>query len=340
MPNATDAMPAFVAGHLAEHYDEPTRTRIAQGFEDACERPVTLRANALASDAGTVAAALARAGIGFSQPAWYPDAFVLDATSERAVWDLDIYRDGSVYLQSLSSMVPPLIMGPRAGADVLDMCAAPGGKTSQMAALAGAAAHITACEMSAPRAEKLTYNLRKLGATNVQVMRCDARRLDEFFRFDQILVDAPCTGTGTLRAHDPKAAARITPQLLAKTVRAQRALLDRGLTVLKPGGTLVYSTCSILPEENEQIVIEALRRHRNCELVPIALGVADAVDAEKDTAGKPDKPQPIVLAAGSEGPFALPQLPCDMDGALAIAPTRAFEGFFVAALRKKPGTRR
>ena len=101
-------------------------------------------------------------------------------------------------------MTPPLALGPRAGADALDMCAAPGGKTSQMAALEPEA-HITACELSAPRAEKLTYNLQKLGAHNVQVMKTDARRLDEFFSFDQILLDAPCTGTGTVRAGDQRA---------------------------------------------------------------------------------------------------------------------------------------
>lgn len=337
MPNAADTMPAFVAETLAEHYDEATCAHIAQGFGDARDRPVTLRANTLATDADAVGAALAQAGIEFSHPAWYPDAFVLAETSERAVWDLELYRTGSVYLQSLSSMLPPLVLGPRAGADVLDMCAAPGGKTSQLAALAGGAAHLTACEMSAPRAEKLAYNLRKLGAENVQVMRCDARRLDEFFRFDQVLVDAPCTGTGTLRANDPKAARRITPALLAKTVRSQRALLDRGLTVLKQGGTLVYSTCSILPEENECIVAEALRRHKDCELVPIAL---DAADGDHAADGEPREPQPIMLAAGAEGPFALPLLPCGLAGALLVAPTRAFEGFFVAALHKKAGTRR
>ena len=88
----------------------------------------------------------------------------------------------------------------------------------------------------------------------MNVMRTDARRLDEFFSFDQILLDAPCTGTGTLRAGDERAEKRMTRQLLAKVVKSQRALLDRALTILKPDGTLVYSTCSILAEENDEQV--------------------------------------------------------------------------------------
>lgn len=213
-------------------------------------------------------------------------------------------------------MLPPLALAPRAGADILDMCAAPGGKTSQIAALTGGAAHLTACEMSVPRAERLEHNLAKLGCRNVQVMRTDARRLDEFFSFDQILLDAPCTGSGTVRAGDPRAAERITPKLLDRVTRSQRALLDRALSALKPGGSLVYSTCSVLPAENEDQVERALRRHRDCEVKPIALAGAD------------------------EGELGLPLLPGRVAGALTVCPTRAFEGFFMVRIEKGAAARR
>lgn len=311
--NADPSIPAFLHDQLTAAYDDGAVQRILDGYRAAATRPVTLRANALKADAGKAAEALGAAGIGFARVPWYAEAFVLDDTvSERDVWDLDAYRGGEVYLQSLSSMTPPLALRPRAGADVLDMCAAPGGKTSQMAALEPEA-HITACELSAPRAEKLTYNLQKLGARNVQVMKTDARRLDEFFSFDQILLDAPCTGTGTVHAGDPRAEKRITAQLLAKVTRSQAQLLDRALTVLKPGGELVYSTCSVLPQENEEQVRNALKakRHRDCELVPLNL----------DT-------------AWTEGDFALPLLENGLPGTLTIAPTRFFEGFYIAKIKK------
>lgn len=318
-----------------------TDERILAGFEAARERPVTLRANTLKASAGEVATALNAAGIPYERVTWYEDAFVLGAgVCERDIWELELYREGRVYLQSLSSMLPPLALCPRAGADILDMCAAPGGKTSQIAALTGGAAHLTACEMNAPRAEKLGYNLRKLGAENVNVMRCDARRLDEFFRFDQILLDAPCTGTGTYRAGDEKAATRMTEQLLAKVTRSQAALLDRALTVLKPGGTLVYSTCSVLSQENEDQVVRALKRHRDCALAPLVLASSNAPDAltgaKTEEPPRKSEPQPIMLAHAAEGAYAIPALENELPGTLTVAPMRVFEGFFVAVIQKMP----
>lgn len=289
---------------------------IIAGWGEA--RPVTLRANTLRSDAERVAAALDEAGIGYARVPWYADAFVLGEDAvERDVWALDAYQAGGLYLQSLSSMLPPLALSPAPGADVLDMCAAPGGKTSQMAALAPAApgvraTRITACELSAPRAEKLEHNLAKLGATNVQVMRCDARRLDSWFAFDQVLLDAPCTGSGTVRTHDDHAARYLTPELADRVERSQRALLDKGLEVLKPGGALVYSTCSILSRENEDVVEWALSRHGDCELASVEVGgLTDA------------------------GELAPTVLPTRLNGTLTVCPSRLYEGFFVSRIVKR-----
>ena len=168
---AETPIPPFLVESLREAYPDDVAERIVGGYADACSRPVTLRANGLKASTEEVAAALDAHAIAFERVPWYADAFVLGAgVTERDVWELDIYAEGKVYLQSLSSMLPPLVLGPRPRTDVLDMCAAPGGKTSQLAALEPAA-HITACELSAPRADKLEYNLGKLGARNVQVMR-------------------------------------------------------------------------------------------------------------------------------------------------------------------------
>lgn len=303
--------------------------RIRTGFEAAATRPVTLRANTAKASADSVTEALRAAGIGFTRATWYDDAFVLDdGVCERDVWELPIYREGKIYLQSLSSMLPPLVLEPRTGADVLDMCAAPGGKTSQLYALANGRAHITACELHAPRAEKLAYNLAKLGCKNVNVMRCDARKLDEFFSFDQILLDAPCTGTGTFRSGDERATKRMTEALLAKVTRSQRALLDRALTVLKPGGTLVYATCSILPQENNEQIAYALKRHRDCKLVPLFGG---ASTQEDESAPLSPGVQAIVDAV-QEG--AIPALPTALKETLTVCPSKLFEGFYLALIKK------
>ena len=319
-------LPLHLVTSIREAYGELTDTIIA-GLSE--RRPVTLRANALLSSADEVAAALDAAGIAYERVPWYADAFVLaDGVTERDVWSLPVYERGEVYLQSLSSMLPPLALRPRPGADVLDMCAAPGGKTSEMAALAPAsgdkrAARVTACELSVPRAEKLEHNLRKLGATNVQVMRTDARRLDSWFSFDQVLLDAPCTGSGTVTTHDAHAARYLTTGLAARVERSQRELLDKGLSVLKPGGCLVYSTCSILPRENEDVVEWALGRHSDCELVPVGLPSEPVVETE-------DGKAPVATDGWS--PLSLPTR---MSGTLTVCPNGLYEGFFVARIEKR-----
>ena len=324
-------LPELVERAISTCEDADAAERMRAGFEAAAARPVTLRANTAKSSADAIAAALHAAGIGYTRVSWYADAFVLDdGVNERAAWELPIYREGHIYLQSLSSMLPPLMLGTRAGADVLDMCAAPGGKTSQLYALADGRAHITACELHAPRAEKLEYNLAKLGCKNVNVMRCDARKLDEFFSFDQILLDAPCTGTGTFRAGDERAAKRMTGALLAKVTRSQRALLDRALTVLKPGGTLVYSTCSILPQENDEQVVTALKRHRDCKLVPL-FRREETQDADEPNPLSP-RAQAVVDAVQES---TIPVLPSMLSETLTVCPSKLFEGFYLALIKKQ-----
>lgn len=307
MAEESTQLPAFLEPLLVAQYGPEDVERIMRGY--AATRATTLRANTLKAGRDEVSQALDGAGIGWSGAGWYDDAFVLNGARERDVWQLPIYEEGKVYLQSLSSMIPAIVLGARAGDDVCDFCAAPGGKTTQIVALSEGGAFVTACEMHAPRAEKLQYNLQKLGARNVTVMRCDARRLDDFFSFDRILVDAPCSGSGTLRAGDPKMARRFTPALIDKSVKAQRALLSKALSLLKPGGTLVYSTCSILARENEEVVDWALAR------------------AGK---GKSFEVKPIELENAAD----LPVLPCALDGALCVCPTDRYEGFFVAEIAR------
>lgn len=327
------SMPALIESALAFWDEHGQGDAVREGFEAAPARPVTLRANTLKADRRDVDAALAGEGIAFDRVPWYADAYILDdELRERAVWGLPAYHAGEVYLQSLSSMLPPLALAPTPGSDVLDMCAAPGGKTSQMAALAEGRAHITACEMSAPRAEKLAYNLEKLGVRSVNIMRVDARRLDEFFSFDEILLDAPCTGTGTYRAGDERATSRMTEKLLAKTVRSQQALLDRALGALKPGGRLAYSTCSILPEENDEQVIRALKKHRDCELVPLAPRMV-AAKADEDEAAPLAPSATAIVEAAAVG--TIPRLPSTLPGTITVCPTRLFEGFYLALITKK-----
>lgn len=300
-------LPAFFEPLLASQYDSGDVQRILEGCR--VQRHVTLRANTLKSSADAIAAALDGASIAHRPVPWYGDAFILPEAREAAVQALDAYKMGELYLQNLSAMVPALVLGDAAGCDVCDLCAAPGGKTTQIMALSGGRALVTACELHGPRAERLRHNLQLQGASNATVMQCDARRLDPFFSFDRILLDAPCSGSGTLRVGDPKLPRRFTEELLRKSVRSQQALMQKGLSLLRPGGILVYATCSVLRQENEEIVefgLRAMKGQGSFEVQPIALPNMEA----------------------------MPQLPTALEGSLGLCPTEDHEGFFVARIKR------
>ena len=295
-----ERIPSYLIERLRAAYGEPLAEEIAAGY---VRKPVTLRANTLKASAEEVAVALAEAGIRAERVPWYGDAFVLPQAREEDVRRLPIYAQGAVYLQGLSAMLPALLMPLRPNTAVLDLCAAPGGKTSQMAALADGEIDLTACERDAVRAERLRHNLAMQGVRRVNVMQTDARQLDDFFRFDAVLLDAPCTGSGTL-ALDDEPPRRMTPAWVEKIVRTQKALLRKALTVLKLGGTLVYATCSVLPEENQELVQTALDSGAALEPVPEELaGAFDTLPAP--------------------------------EGMICVKPTELAEGFFVARVRKK-----
>lgn len=329
-------LPSFFVDTLAGAYGASVASQALAGLDAAAERPVTLRANTIRATRDEVASALDAAEIPHEPVSWYEDAFVVPRAYAKTVWDLGLVDAGQIYLQSLSSMLPPLALELAAGEDVLDMCAAPGGKTTQMHALAPAA-RITACEMHVPRAEKLEHNLRVQGAQNVQVMRCDARELDEFFSFDKILLDAPCTGSGTLSLKNPRTLKGFSEALLQKCARSQRALLDRALSVLKPGGVLVYSTCSILPQENEDAVIHALKKHPDCKIMPLDASVPNQ---HPDDANEDEGAGTNAIAENNDVTQAvlageLPLIKNDLSGTLTVMPTRDYEGFYLAKIKKK-----
>ncbi len=261
-------------------------------------RPVTLRVNTLKSNAEEVKGELARNGISHRAVPWYSDALVLETVREEEVSRLGIYEEGKIYLQSLSSMLPPLYLGAKAGESVLDMTAAPGGKTTQILACSGGGALVTACERDRRRFERLLFNLKRQGAGRVTPVLSDALRLDDNFSFDKILLDAPCSGSGTFVSAET---ARLDGDFVRKCAARQVSLLKKGLKLLKNGGILVYSTCSVLPEENGDVISAVLGA---AELVPL---------------------QPFPT---------LPLLPSPA-GTVCVRPDGLYEGFFVAALRKK-----
>ena len=288
-------LPAALIERLHDAYGERAG-EVLRGYETA--RPVTFRVNPCKTTRQEVADRLNERHISFSQPEWYEDAFVLCGGGEDCLIGTPLYERGEIYLQSLSSMLPPIVLSPRAGETILDMTAAPGGKTTQMAALSGGKAPITACERDAIRYERLCFNLRRQGAERVSALHTDALTLNDGLKFDKILLDAPCTGSGTIA---PGSRVRFSDAYLSKCAALQKKLIAKALRLLKPGGMLVYSTCSVLPEENDDAAAYA-----------VSLGA---------------RALPVQL------PVGIPLLP-SRQRTVCVCPDELYEGFYIAAFIK------
>ncbi|KQM19263.1 RsmB/NOP family class I SAM-dependent RNA methyltransferase [Novosphingobium sp. Leaf2] len=161
-----------------------------------------------------------------------------------AVENLEGFRDGAWWVQDLAASLPARLLGQGEGRRVLDLCAAPGGKTMQLAA---AGWQVTALDNAKRRMERLDANLKRTGL-EAQAVIADALAWEPEDRFDAILLDAPCTATGTARRH-PDVLHRIGPRQIAHMVELQAGLIERAAGWLKPGGTLVYAVCSLEPKE-------------------------------------------------------------------------------------------
>lgn len=293
----------FLKEMLEKQYGTENVKKIIDGY--LAKRKTTLRVNTIKSNIETVKDKLEEEKIEYEQVTWSKEAIIIKNVDEKVIQEMDIYKNGEIYLQSLSSMLPPIILHPKEGTDILDMAAAPGGKTTQIAALTNNKAHITACEKNKVRAERLKYNIDKQGATCVFIMQKDARYIDDFFSFDQILLDAPCSGSGTLDFNNQNLEKYFTKQLIERSALTQKTLIKKAINLLKPGHEMIYSTCSILSCENEEI-IENILKDKKVEIIPIKF----------------------------KGMEELPILPTRIFGTLCVKPTDLYEGFFVAKIRK------
>lgn len=296
-------LPHFLIDKLINQYGEEICNKILNGYKE--KRVVTLRVNTLKANIQRVQEELTANNIKFSEVPWNDIALIIENANEEVLQNLSIYENGEIYLQSLSSMLPPVIMEPKENTDILDMTAAPGGKTTQIAATSNNNANITACEMNNIRIEKLKYNIEKQGATSVIVLGQDSRTLSDYFKFDQILLDAPCSGSGTIDLNNERTYKNFTEKLVEKSTKSQLTLLRKALKILKPGHEMVYSTCSILQEENEDILDKVLKEF-NIEIIPIEI----------------------------KGIEEIPTLPTKIKGTLCVCPNKYYEGFFVAKIRK------
>ena len=210
---------------------------------------------------------------------WCPTGYFYDAASRPGL--SPYHAAGLYYLQEPSAMAPAELLRPQPGERVLDLCAAPGGKSTQLAGLLQGSGLLVCNEINAKRARILAGNIERLGVSNALVLNEHPKKLEARFTgyFDKILVDAPCSGEGMFRKEDA-AAADWTADTNAICANRQAEILDSAAAMLRPGGRLVYSTCTFSPVENEGVISSFLWKNPDFSV--------EAADAAYFSPGRPD----------------------------------------------------
>lgn len=285
----------------------------------ATRRPTTLRVNTLKTTNAAFIEKINAIHAEVIQVPGFENAYILQSPDLKTFTATDIYTQGFCYVQNLSSMLPPLVLAPEPGETVLDIAAAPGSKTTQMAALMNNEGTILANDSSHIRIYKLEANLKQQGVTNVTIKKGLGQLIWQEYEnhFDKTLVDAPCSMEGRIYLSDPKTFAFWSPGKVKELSHTQRFLLRAALTATKPGGILVYSTCTMSPEENEGVLTWLLEKEPDSfELLDIQL------------------PAEIPIMPGITK-WKERNYPEILSKTRRIIPNALYEGFFIAKLKKR-----
>lgn len=245
---------------------------------------------------------------------WSDDGYTI-TTGYEALRDSSLVADGKIYIQNPSSWLPVMALDVQPGDRVLDVCAAPGGKASHIAARVLGEIDLVVNDNSRARLAKLQANLSRLGV-QAEYTLYDATRLDRVMTaesFDRILLDAPCSGEGLINLDQPKSVDTWSVAHVRRLATLQKQLLRQAWRLLKPGGTLVYSTCTMAPEENEVVIDALLRRQKDAGTVMLPYELSAPLTGWNDRVFDPQ-----VTRAGR------------------VFPANGDEAFFVCKLRKKP----
>ena len=243
---------------LSEQYGDEA-IRIAETLNEPAE--IYLRANTLKADREEVIARLAEYGIEGSAVAENSEAILAKGSG---IVSCDLYRQGFYTIQSLSSMIAVKALSPEPGSRVLDLCAAPGGKTGYMAELMGNEGSITACDVHPHRLMLTQAAMKRLGVSICALEERDAAVYDDSLKesFDYVLADVPCSGLGVI-ASKPELKLTADPSGFDELIGIQKKILENALRYLKPGGRLEYSTCTLNKNENEAVVKHVLSKEGN-----------------------------------------------------------------------------
>lgn len=260
-------LPPWLYDKLVEQYGEEEAQHLAESLNSPA--PLDLRVNAMKGKREDVIAALAAAPI-VGEPTRYAP-LGLRVQQKPVLQNLPLFKQGVIEVQDEGSQLLSQMVGAKRGEMVADFCAGAGGKTLALGAAMRNTGRLYAFDVSEKRLAKLKHRLAKSGLSNVHQVHIehekDARIKRLAGKLDRVLVDAPCSGTGRLR-RDPDLKWRMTPESLAEMAEKQHSILASASRLVRPGGRLVYATCSLLAEENEAVASRFLAEHPAFALVP------------------------------------------------------------------------
>ncbi len=336
-------LPQKLVERLTQQFGPTTFREIERAF--SVRRLPIFRVNTLKATDEQIMELMREQNIAFERVKNVPHAFKVKNKSNHELLELPITQQGLIYLQGITSMLPPLFIEPQPREAILDLCAAPGSKTTQLAALCltspypllnqggdamrqrstrrfplacpernrrveggdqegVSSCHILAVEENAIRYQKLVNSLETQGASNVETRHGDSTQLHKEFpeSFDKVLADVPCSAEGRIDLNDPRSYKYWSEKNIVAHAKLQRRLLRSAVACLKPGGTLVYSTCTLAPEENEKMIEWLVAEFP--QMKPVEISVP--LKGSRKTAFK----------------------------TFTVLPTDEAEGFFVAKLKK------
>ena len=264
-------LPEDFLNRLNDLFDDTTRAVVLESFTSP--KDVTFRVNTLLGDQQEVIRELAES-MQVDQIHWMGNAFRVDTDNRKLLLQSNAFASGQIYIQNASSMVPVNELNPQPGENVLDLTAAPGSKTTQIAALMNNDGYVAAVESVRNRYFKLRANLERHGVTCVRTIHKDGMKVWRYRPeyFDRVLLDSPCSSEGRFRVGEPETTQYWSERKIAEMHRKQFRLLQSAIRCVKVGGTVVYSTCSFAPEENELIVTRIKKRSGSfIEEIPLSI---------------------------------------------------------------------
>ncbi|MCI0695961.1 RsmB/NOP family class I SAM-dependent RNA methyltransferase [candidate division KSB1 bacterium] len=254
------SFPDWLVAALQRQLGESETERLLEALNQP--PPLTIRVNILKATRETCLAKLQERGYECTPTKFSPDGIHL--AKRTNLFSLDLFREGWFELQDEGSQIVSLLLDPKPNWRVADVCAGGGGKTLHLAALMKNRGEIFAFDVVSPRLENLRKRARRCGIHNirVQLLQPDEVPANLLGQMDAILIDAPCSGTGVFR-RNPDAKWKTTPEMVREMTAKQKQIINQYAALLKPGGRLVYATCSLLAEENEEVVQAFLAEHTN-----------------------------------------------------------------------------